>query len=115
MIYPFSASCEVYGERKIWVARSKSLKGCLGQGDTLEQAIAELQDNEKGWLETAEVAGIPIPEVPDDAVENYSGKMTIRVSPSVHMKAAQKAKQEGISLNQYINDAIVTQNSIVVV
>ena len=112
MKYPFSAFFEKDDNKEYWVAKSSSLKGCIGQGDTLDEALAELQENEEAWLETAKEAGIPIPEVPCESIADYSGKMTIRISSRVHMHAAQRAKQEGISLNQYINNAIVAQNAM---
>lgn len=41
----------------------------------------------------------------------YSGKITTRIAPHVHEQAARLAEEQGISLNQYINDAIVALNS----
>ncbi len=32
---------------------------------------------------------------------DYSGKISLRIPRSLHMKLAEEAKQEGISLNQY--------------
>ena len=71
-----------------------------------------MEENEKAWLETAEEAGIPIPEISLERYEEYSGKMTLRLAPFVHMQAAIFAEREGISLNQYINNAVVSQNAI---
>ena len=69
--YPF----KVYQTEKeghiFWVAKSTSLKGCVGQGDLMADAIAELEENEKAWLETAEEVGIPIPEIMIEKTENY--------------------------------------------
>ena len=50
---------------EFYVAISKSLRGCVGQGVTTEEAIAELEENERVWLETANVFGVPIPTVPE--------------------------------------------------
>lgn len=55
---------------------------------------------------------IPIPEISTEHLEEYSGKMTLRLAPFVHMQAIQYAQREGISLNQYINNAVVSQNSM---
>lgn len=97
-----------------WVAKSKLLKGCVGQGDTSSQAIAELESNEKDWLETAEQVGIPIPSVTVKSdIPQYSGKVSLRFSPLVHEQASENSKKQGISLNQYINDAIVYYNSMI--
>ena len=38
--------------------------------------------------------------------KSYKGNLNIRLSPEVHKKAARNASLKGISLNQYINDAI---------
>ncbi len=93
-----------------WVAESKSLKGCVGQGDTSDAAIKELEQNEKEWLETAKEFDIPIPPVSLRKEKAYSGKFSLRMSPYVHEKAADNASELGISLNQYINDALVEYN-----
>ena len=111
MIYPFSVFQNEVENHFFWVAKSSSLKGCVGQGDNPEEAIAELADNEKEWLESAKEFGIPIPEVPVLRADGYSGKLTIRIAPIEHSKAAYYAKEEGVSLNKYISDAIVSRNS----
>ncbi len=41
----------------------------------------------------------------------YSGKITTRIAPHIHEQAAKLAEEQGISLNQYINDAIVALNN----
>ena len=56
--------------------------------------------------------GITIPQIPIENASDYSGKMTLRISPTVHEQAAMYARREGISLNQYINDAVVAQNAL---
>jgi predicted HicB family RNase H-like nuclease len=38
--------------------------------------------------------------------KSYKGNLNIRLSPELHKKAAYNASLKGISLNQYINDAI---------
>lgn len=37
------------------------LRGCVGQGITVAEAITELEENERVWLKTAKEFGIPIP------------------------------------------------------
>lgn len=44
-----------------WVVESKSLKGCIGQGDDLPSAIQEFEKNKIAWLDTAKEFSIPIP------------------------------------------------------
>lgn len=89
------------------VAKSTDLKGCVGQGETIDEAVLELEENEKEWLETAEKYGISIPESTCEEVLEHSGKFQVRVAKSVHRDAVYAANREGISLNQYVNNAIV--------
>ena len=111
MVYPFKVFIQECEGHTYWVAKSSLLKGCIGQGDTPDEAISELASNETEWLETAKEFGIPIPEVPIMRTDGYSGKITIRIAPIEHGKAAYYAKEEGVSLNKYISDAIVSRNS----
>lgn len=113
MKYPFTVSYMYVDDLRFWVAKSNALKGCVGQGDTPEEAINELSTNEIEWLKTAKEYGIDIPEIPVEPLTTYSGKFTVRVAPHVHQEAVEHAKQQNISLNQYVNDAIVAQNASV--
>lgn len=111
MKYPFSVYQTKVEDHVFWIAECPALSGCVGQGETQEDAINELELNEEEWLETAKEYGIDIPEIPCEQLNPYSGKFTVRVAPYVHQAAAELAKKQGISLNQYVNDAIVAQNS----
>lgn len=111
MEYEFKVYQMHVDEHDFWVAESRALKGCVGQGDTADDAIQELKSNEQEWLSTAKEFGIPIPEKIIKAEKTYSGKIALRVSPLVHEEAMELAKELGISLNQYINDALVTYNT----
>jgi predicted RNase H-like HicB family nuclease len=45
-----------------WIADVPDLKSCSAFGDTAEEALAEVQQAIKGWIEAAEACGLPIPE-----------------------------------------------------
>ena len=111
MQYPFHVYQNKVEDHLFWVAKSSSLKGCVGQGETPGEAISELEANEQEWLLTAKEVGIPIPSVPVEPSQEYSGKLTVRIAPTVHRDAARLAKAEKISLTQYISDAIVNWNA----
>lgn len=53
MLYEFKVYQMKVENHIFWVAESLSLKGCVGQGETSEDAIKELGENEKEWLDTA--------------------------------------------------------------
>jgi antitoxin HicB len=84
-----------------WFVRVRELRGCMSQGDTLEEAVAMIQDAMLAWLETALEDGLPIPE--PHLEEDYSGKFVVRVPRSLHRDLVENARREGVSLNQYIN------------
>ena len=111
MLYPYTVKYYEANEHGFWIAESLTLKGCVGQGDTDSQAITELETNETEWLQTARELDIPIPERAPTALPKYSGKFTVRLSPATHADAAAFAKSQGISLTQYVSDAIVAQNA----
>lgn len=93
-------------DHTFWVAESKALKGCVGQGETSDEAIAELEQNEKEWIITAKDFNIPIPPRTAKKERHYSGKIALRISPYLHEVVAENAGSLGISINQFINDAI---------
>lgn len=63
MKYPFNLFQLQVEQHLFWVAKSTQLNGCIGQGDSVEDAINELAKNEEAWLETAKQTGLTIPNV----------------------------------------------------
>jgi len=97
-VYPIdSGSAEVQ-----WAAEIPDLPGCIGSGDTPEEAIAMARDAQKGWIAVALAQGKPVPEPTNLNDSEYSGKFTLRLPKTLHKDLALQAQDEGISLNQYI-------------
>lgn len=46
-----------------YVAEIPALKGCLAQGETLNETLEELETVESLWVETALKAGVKLPKV----------------------------------------------------
>lgn len=87
-----------------WFARVRELTGCMSQGETAEDAIANIQEAMHLWLEVSLDQGDAIPEPrPED---EYSGKFVVRVPRSLHRDLAETAEREGVSLNHFINTAL---------
>ena len=82
-----------------YFAKVQELPGCVSDGETVDEAFANIYEAMEGWIEVKLNAGYPIP-VPVDA-EKYSGKFVLRIPKSLHAKLSLEAEQEGISLNQY--------------
>ncbi len=76
------------------------LSGCLSQGQTVEEAMFMIEDAKRAWIDIALQDGEFIPE--PDSINNYSGKLNIRIPKSLHQSLAERAKQEKVSLNQFI-------------
>lgn len=112
MKYGFRVYQMEVDDHAFWVAESAVLKGCVGQGESADEAIQELAENEVEWLTTAKEFGIPIPQTSVQKELSFSGKFSLRISPFVHEEAHCNAKELGISLNQYFNDAIVDYNAM---
>ena len=50
------------GEDGYWVAECPSLPGCVSQGKTKPEAIANVREAIEGWIESAKAHGQVIPE-----------------------------------------------------
>lgn len=112
MKYPYRVRLiQEADNEEYWVAKSESLKGCIGVGETSEEAVKELEENEIAWLETALEFGTEIPPIPLEREEEYSGKFTVRLSPFEHRRAVEQAKRQGLSLNQYVCNAIINYSA----
>ena len=80
------------------------LPGCFSSGDTPEDAMEMLDEAIELWVAVEVEDGHDIPP-PSRAVE-YSGRLTLRLLPSIHERAALLAQHEGVSLNRYLANAI---------
>ena len=82
-----------------YVASYPELVGCITCGDTMESAVANLEDAKRVWLEAAIEDGLEIPE--PESANTYSGQFKLRIPKSLHKTLAEHSKAEGISMNQY--------------
>jgi len=61
-----------------------------------------IEDAKRLWIEAALEEGSYIPEPAPADVGEYSGRFVVRIAKSLHRQLAQRAEQEGTSLNQLI-------------
>jgi antitoxin HicB len=92
----------VADEDGVFIASIPELEGCFADGDTVEDALANLNQVLRDWLEIAleERARIPEPRRQDDQL--YSGRFSVRVPRSLHRRLSLRAEAEGASLNQFV-------------
>ena len=89
-----------------WSAGVAELDGVFASGDSLEDAAANLDEAMLLWFEVEREAGREIPE-PWGSRE-HSGTLNLRLPKSLHRRAAERAKIEGVSLNQLLVAAIAS-------
>ena len=86
-------------------ARIRELPDVAEYADTFseayELAIDTIETTAEAFAETGHA--MPAPACP---VEDYSGRMTVRVSKTLHRDLALVAEEEGVSLNLLISDAL---------
>ncbi|WP_429163070.1 toxin-antitoxin system HicB family antitoxin [Desulfitispora alkaliphila] len=82
-----------------WFAEIPLLPGCMADGETIEEAVKNLNEAKASWIETNLEINRAVPE-PDSEV--YSGQLRLRMPKSLHRDLSQKAKEENVSFNQFI-------------
>jgi predicted HicB family RNase H-like nuclease len=96
----YSARVEFDADDRIFFGRLAGIADGVGfHADTVEGLVAAFEDAVDDYLETCARIG----KRPD---KPYSGKLMLRVDPSVHAKAALAAQLAGKSLNQFSEEAL---------
>lgn len=83
-----------------YVVEVQELPGCIADGGTPDEAIANLREAMTSWIESRMEAGLSIPE--PRSIDEYSGKVLLRMPKSLHCRLAQQAEIEGVSMNQHL-------------
>lgn len=78
------------------------LPGCMSDGETIEEAVANGADAVRCWIAAMKEAGRPIPMPTVASDDAFSGKWQQRVPRSLHRRLVERAKHEGVSLNTLV-------------
>jgi antitoxin HicB len=100
--YPFLLRQLTREEGGGFIIEFPDLPGCMSDGDTIEEAIANGRDAALCWIETAKEAGLAIPVPNDSMVSSLSGKWVQRAPKSLHAALVLRAKREDVSLNTLV-------------
>ena len=84
-----------------FLATVPDLPGCMGDGETQEEAAADVRAAIPEWIEEAKRLERPIP-VPGSSL----GQWRQRVPRTLHQKLKLTAEAEGVSLNQLVAVAL---------
>jgi antitoxin HicB len=91
------------GEEGGYFATHPALSGCMAEGATATEAIANLADSREVWIGTRLDNGYPVPE---PRTRRPSGNVSLRMTPSLHARLAKLADRDGVSLNFLITSVL---------
>lgn len=80
------------------------LTGCMSDGETPDEAYANIELAKREWLESMLERALPIAE--PDTREEFSGKFMVRLPRTLHKLLVQCSKREGVSLNQFVTSSL---------
>ena len=97
----YTGSVEYDEEDNYFFGSVQGLKrdAIIYEGDSAASLKKDFEESVEDYLKMCEESHTE-PEKPD------SGKLVLRISPSMHGMAAEKAAEQGISLNEFISRAV---------
>jgi antitoxin HicB len=100
--YPFVIRPLSGAEGSGYLIEYPDLPGCMSDGKTPEEAIANGRDAVKSYLFSCRKYGDKVPQPGKSA----SGQWRQRVPKSIHTRLVARAEQEGVSLNMLVTAMI---------
>ena len=98
---PYSYTIETHeDDEEYYVIKVNELPGCMSHGKDIDEAFKNIRDEMLGWISVALESGNKVP-----TPENFSGKFSIRIPPTLHKELVIRANKEGVSLNQLATTA----------
>jgi len=101
---PYARILTPDAESGTYTAEILEFPGCVAQGDTPEEAYANLEAAAEAWIEAVLELGQDIPEPLTS--HGYAGKIALRLPRSLHRRASEMAERDGTSLNQFLVAAV---------
>ena len=98
--YSYTIETEKDNDEEYYVIKVNELPGCMTHGETIDRAFKNIKDAMSGWISVCLESGNKVP-----TPENFSGKFSVRIPPSLHKELVIKANKEGVSLNQLVTTA----------
>lgn len=99
-IPPYSFRVLWSDEDDAYIATSPEFAGVSGIGESPESALREVRTGLGLALETFRADGWPLPS--PETLSEFSGQFRLRVPRHLHARLAQRAADEGVSLNSYV-------------
>jgi len=103
--YPVQLSEQTEDGEKYWLAEILDLPGCMADGSTPGEAISDLQEAKRLWMQAEIENGHEIPE--PSQTRGFSGKILLRLPKSLHRRMSAEAQRDNVSLNQLIVNRLI--------
>ena len=87
-----------------YAAEVLEFPGCHSSGDSADEAMGHLDEAIEVWVGATLDEGAEVP--PPMLHSEFSGRVTLRLLPSVHERASMLARLEGVSLNRLLSNAV---------
>jgi predicted HicB family RNase H-like nuclease len=105
--YTITVKLVTLEEGEYFEAVVAELPDIVEYGENLDQAYSLAVDSIETLREAALEQGRPFPDpIPSKALNEFSGRVTLRMSKSLHARVSMLADQEVVSLNSWIVEAI---------
>lgn len=98
--YSYTIETEKEDDEEYYIVKVNELPGCMSHGDTIDEAFENVKDAMLGWISVCLESRHKVP-----TPENFSGKFSVRIPPTLHKELVIRASKEGISLNQLATTA----------
>lgn len=103
--YTIAIQRGIYEGELCFSARVKELPDLVEYGDTYEEAydlaIGAIEATYEALSQIGRIMPLPMP-----SIDQYSGRVTLRLPKSLHRELAYQALDEGVSLNQHLVNAL---------
>ena len=83
-----------------FIASIPDLPGCYTSGETKREVLERIEESKASWLESYHAVHGNAPEPGNPT--SYSGRLLLRLPKYLHKKLHEGAKEEGVSVNQYL-------------
>jgi antitoxin HicB len=104
--YPFEIRHLSEEEGGGYLISFPDLPGCISDGETIEAAIKNGIDAVNSWIATSREFHDSIPKA---GSSQASGRFVQRLPKNLHSRLAERAKQEGVSMNALVT-AIIAES-----
>ncbi len=91
-------------EDRAFIGLVEEFPGLSAFANTLEEAVKEIQTVLVEGLQLLAERGEQIPE--PLSRRKYTGKLVLRLTPSLHQRLAAEALRKGVSLNEYVKERL---------